>query len=451
MTRSTRTQARTASAARTATLVVFGANGFAFASWMSRLPDIRAHFALSPGELSLLLLAIATGSLIGLPLAGRVLERTGTTRGTRIAATVAAAGLVGASVMIATAPDVRWVLPLLTVFGLGNGMWDVAQNLEGATVEQRVGRAIMPWFHAAFSGGTVLGALTGAAAIAAGVPAGAHIGVVVLLAAAAAWFASARFLTAPTTTPRRESHASRTSGTGGAWLEPRTLAIGVMVIAAAFTEGTANDWLAVAFVDGHGVSSGTGVIAVSVFLSAMTVARILGTSALDRFGRVPILLVLFGTAFAGSLMVVFGSLPVAFVGAAVWGIGASLGFPVGMSAASDDPARAAARLSVVSTMGYTAFLGGPPLLGLLGDHVGPLHALLAVGVAAVIAMASVPAARPRDRAAAPEEAPGQDPERSRGTDPGLDRDAGAGFHGDRSDAARPGDTQPDRAPCDASV
>ncbi|WP_423445642.1 MFS transporter [Kocuria sp. KSNUG] len=405
MARSAETTASdTASAARTATLVVFGANGFAFASWMSRLPDIRAHFLLSPGELSMLLLAIATGSLIGLPLAGRVLERTGTTRGTRIAAAVAATGLVGASVMIATAPDVRWVLPLLTVFGLGNGMWDVAQNLEGATVEERVGRSIMPWFHAAFSGGTVLGALTGAAAIAAGVPAGAHIGVVVVLAAAAAWFASARFLTAPTTTPRRESHASRTSGAGGAWLEPRTLAIGVMVMAAAFTEGTANDWLAVAFVDGHGVSSGTGVIAVSVFLSAMTLARILGTSALDRFGRVTILLVLFGTAFAGSLMVVFGSLPVAFAGAAVWGIGASLGFPVGMSAASDDPARAAARLSVVSTMGYTAFLSGPPLLGLLGDRVGTLHALLAVGVAAVIAMVSVPAARPRP-AVAPESAP----------------------------------------------
>ena len=108
MARSAETTASdTASAARTATLVVFGANGFAFASWMSRLPDIRAHFLLSPGELSMLLLAIATGSLIGLPLAGRVLERTGTTRGTRIAAAVAATGLVGASVMIATAPDVR--------------------------------------------------------------------------------------------------------------------------------------------------------------------------------------------------------------------------------------------------------------------------------------------------------------------------------------------------------
>ena len=378
--------------ARTATLVVFGANGVAFASWMSRLPDVRAHFELSPGALSTLLLAIAAGSLIGLPLAGRVLERTGTARGTRLAAAVAATGLVGASAMIAVAPDVRWVAPFLTVFGLGNGMWDVAQNLEGATVEHRLGRAIMPWFHAAFSGGTVLGALTGVGAIVAGVPVAWHVSLAAMLAAGLAWVVSTRFLTAPTTTP---PGPSRARPTGGAWREPRTLLIGVMAMAASFTEGTANDWLAVAFVDGHGVGSGVGVVAVSVFLAAMTLARILGTRALDRFGRVALLSVLFTLAFAGCVMVVFGSLTVAFLGAALWGVGASLGFPVGMSAASDEPARAAARLSVVSTMGYTAFLGGPPLLGLLGDRFGTLHALLAVGVAAVVATAAVPAARRR--------------------------------------------------------
>ena len=59
-------------------------------------------------------------------------------------------------------------------------------------------------------------------------------------------------------------------------------------------------------------------------------------------------------------------------GILVWGLGASLGFPVGMSAAADDPSRAAARVSVVATIGYAAFLAGPPLLGLLGDQIGTL-------------------------------------------------------------------------------
>ena len=73
----------------------------------------------------------------------------------------------------------------------------------------------------------------------------------------------------------------------------------------------------------------------------------------------------------------------------IWGLGAALGFPVGMSAAADDPVRAAARVSVVASIGYVAFLAGPPLIGLLGDHLGVRHALTAtVGVLAMGLLAS---------------------------------------------------------------
>jgi cyanate permease len=82
------------------------------------------------------------------------------------------------------------------------------------------------------------------------------------------------------------------------------------------------------------------------------------------------------------------------LGVLLWGLGSALGFPVGMSAAADDPARSAARVSVVSTIGYTAFLAGPPLLGWLGDRVGTLDALLAVALLMVPAALSVLAARP---------------------------------------------------------
>jgi cyanate permease len=85
---------------------------------------------------------------------------------------------------------------------------------------------------------------------------------------------------------------------------------------------------------------------------------------------------------------------VALVGALLWGIGASLGFPVGMSAAADDPARAAARVSVVSSIGYTAFLAGPPLIGLLAQEAGILRALFVVLGALVIGLFAASAARP---------------------------------------------------------
>ena len=178
-----------------------------------------------------------------------------------------------------------------------------------------------------------------------------------------------------------------------AWTEPRTLLIGVLVLAAAFTEGTANDWLAVALVDGYGLSNAAGVFGLAVFLSFMTAGRIIGTRWLDAYGRVPVLRVLFVVAAVGAGLVIFGNAVLAFVGAALWGLGASLGFPVGMSAAADEEERAPMRISVVATIGYMAFIAGPPLLGFLGEHVGVLRALSVVGALALLALLVVPAVR----------------------------------------------------------
>lgn len=376
--------------ARAGTLWAFGLGGFALASWMSRIPDVREALDLSAGELGVLLLSLSVGSLIGLPLAGRITGAVGASRAVRFGVTLAVPGLVLAAFAVHLAPHFGWVMPGLFLFGLGVGVWDVAQNLEGAAVERAVRRAIMPWFHAAFSAGTVLGALVGAGLTALRVPILAHIVVVAAVTLVMVLRGAARFIPVLSAEPGAAGEPSTRSG----WTEPRTILIGVMVLAAAFTEGTANDWLAVAFVDGHQLDKALGVLGLAVFLVAMTAGRILGTALLDRHGRVPVLFVLFVAALVGCLLVVFGTPPLAFAGAAIWGVGASLGFPVGMSAAADDPARAPARVAVVSTIGYTAFLAGPPLLGFLGDHIGILRALLAVGVVSLAALLVLPAARP---------------------------------------------------------
>jgi predicted MFS family arabinose efflux permease len=153
----------------------------------------------------------------------------------------------------------------------------------------------------------------------------------------------------------------------------------MMVLAFALTEGAANDWLAVALIDGYDVERWVGVAGFAGFVTAMTAGRMAGTRALDRFGRVPVLRATALLAIAGLLLLVLGHHPVLVaLGVVLWGLGASLGFPVGMSAGADDPARAPARVSVVSTIGYGGFLAGPPVLGFLGDRVGTLPALLAV-------------------------------------------------------------------------
>jgi MFS family permease len=384
---------RCVTSARNGDLVVFALNGFALASWMSRIPDVKQILHLTPGTLSVLLLAVSAGSLIGLPLAGRLAHRYGAESIVRLGLALAMSGELLAAIAVQFAGSPWWVVPGLLFVGLGNGVWDVSQNLEGTRIETALGKAIMPWFHAAFSGGTVVAALIGAAMTALKVPILVHIGIIVVLAVVAVLWGTGQFLPTHVDEPLAEGETKPV--VKSAWLEPRTLLIGLIVLSAAFAEGTANDWMAVAFVDGHQLSNAMGVVAFAVFLVFMTAGRILGTGLLDRYGRVTVLRILFAMAIVGCLLVVFGPTWLAFIGAAIWGVGASLGFPVGMSAAADDPARAPMRLSVVATIGYTAFLAGPPFLGFLGDHLGVLRALIVVGAISLIAILIVPVTKPQ--------------------------------------------------------
>jgi fucose permease len=385
--------AATVRTARTAVFTAFAINGAAFAAFASRVPDLKHELSLSAGELGITLLAASLGSVLGLPLSGWIVHHLGAARTLMGAAAVQSVGLVSVGIGVDVAHNRAVVMAGLFLVGMGVGVFDVGMNLEGASVERLLGRAVMPHFHAAFSGGTVVSALIGAGLSALHVSIAAHlVGVVVMLLVITPWFFKA-FLPRSVEVDEAGDEVRQKAGIGAAWREPRTLLIGVVVLAAAFTEGTANDWVAVALSDGYGLERWLGVVGFAVFLTAMTAGRLLGTRLLDQRGRVPVLRILFVSAVVGCVLVVFGGPVLAFVGAAVWGVGASLGFPVGMSAAADDPARAAARMSVVSTIGYTAFLAGPPLLGFLGDHVGVLRSLLVVGAMAVVALLALPAVR----------------------------------------------------------
>jgi MFS family permease len=256
----------------------------------------------------------------------------------------------------------------------------------------------MPRFHAGFSVGTVFGALLGALMVALDVSVTAHLLGVAVVIAATMPMAVQDFV--PDVEDAQAEHGSDAPAAPRAtgltrWLEPRTLLIGVVVLAFAFTEGSGNDWISVALIDGYGTPAAVGSLGFAAFLTAMTTMRWLGTGLLDRYGRVAVLRGLSLVAIVGLVLFVFSPwTPLAFVGAFLWGAGASLGFPVGMSAAADDPAAAAGRVSVVASIGYFAFLGGPPLIGFVGSHDTVLHALLAVAVLLGLAMLLVDALRP---------------------------------------------------------
>jgi len=365
---------RMLSRATAAVYVVFILSGFAFASWASRIPQIRDELELSPQKLGLVLLAIAVGSVTAMPLSGLVVGHLGTARTVAVTSLVAAAGLATAAVgyRIGVAPVVVGLFAL----GLGMGTWDVAMNVEGSAVEQELKRAIMPRFHAGFSVGTVAGALLGAAMVALGVSTTIHLLAIAAIAAVVGPWAVRDFLPDPEAAAEDGTRPNPLT----AWTEPRTVLIGVFVFAAAFTEGTGVDWLGVAIIDGYGAAAALGTLTFAIFLAAMTLGRWFGPGLIDRYGRVLIVRIFAVVALVGLALVVWGStLLVAMAGAALWGLGTALGFPVGMSAAGDDPARAPARVSVVATVGYLAFLAGPPLIGFLGEHTGTLDALTVTG------------------------------------------------------------------------
>ena len=384
-----------------ATYVAFIGSGFAFATWASRIPQVREHFHLQPSTLGLVLLAIAAGSVVSMPLSGPVISRFGPQKVVSAMAVLFGAGL--AIVAIGYLVGLPMVVLGLFVFGLANGTWDVAMNVHGTAVERNLGRSIMPRFHAGWSMGTVVGAVVGAVAVAVHLPVTVQLLVVAVLVAVVVPHAARRFLTVldqPTGTatrgspddPGQERQVHR--NVLRAWLEPRTLAIGAFVLAFAFAEGAANDWTSLAAIDGYHLSPALGTLVFATFLAAMTAGRWFSPIFLDRHGRVPVARFLGLLAIAGVALFVFGvSVAFAFCGALLWGLGTSVGFPLGMSAGGDDPDLAAGRVSVIASVGYCAFLGGPPLVGFLGDQVTVLRALISVAVLLAVAVVIAPVVR----------------------------------------------------------
>lgn len=400
-------------AAVTSVFVAFIGAGVLQATWAARIPQMKEALGLDPAKWGLVLLAMAVGSVSALPVAGLIIERFGEKQTVRIFSVITGLALVflGLGYVYGVVP----VVISLFIMGFGFGAWDVAMNVQGAFVEHDLRRVIMPRFHAGFSVGTVAGALLGALLIQFGVGVTANlVGIGLLVGGIVAWRVSG-FMTPPP--PKtgdgvadllEEAQSSQPTEPpsklrlGEAWREPRTVLIGLFVMIFAFAEGTAIDWIGVAMVDDYETSATVGTLGLAVFLTTMTLARWFGSGLIDRWGRVPVLRTLSVVAFAGVLLFALsGSVVWAFVGVALWGCGVSLGFPMGMSAGGDEASGSAVRVSVIATIGYVAFLGGPPLIGLLGQNLGVLTAVLAVAALLPVAFLIAGSVREPKRAPLP--------------------------------------------------
>jgi fucose permease len=388
---------------RNSMFVVFGLCGLGLASWVSRVPAVRDALGASTAEMGVLIFGVAFGSIIGLLGSSHLIARVGARTALAICLTVGPVGFILAGIGASVGPSFAIVFIGLTIFGAGLSISDVAMNVSGAANERVLGRAIMPIYHAFFSIGTMIGAALGALAEFISLPIVAHTAIIAVAMVLAAHLAlrnvqHENILEVGEHAVAADDRSKSWQGRLSIWRDPRTLLIGLIVLGMAFAEGSANDWLALATVDGYLVANEVGAIMFGVFVTAMTVGRLVGVLILDRFGRVPVLRGSALLAMVGLVIFIFGgpNIWVAVIGIVFWGLGSALGFPVGMSAAADDPKTAAARVSAVATIGYVAFLIGPPLLGFLGEQFGLLNSLLVVLVLVTIAgLASGSAREPR--------------------------------------------------------
>ena len=400
--------------------IMFLIPGLGIASWVTRTPAIRDAIGASTAEMGFVLFGLSAGSMIGILAGGPLVLRLG-------ARPLIAAGMAGIVLCmpvlgIGTVIGSPIVIALgLFLFGFGMGGSEIAMNVEGAEVERVLGRTFLPAMHGFFSLGTVIGASAGIVATAVSFPVIWHLLIVGVIALIGFIGAIGRLPRATGKTERRTGDAVAAAAESGAaaptaapvWKDRRLLLIGAIVLAMALAEGTANDWLPLIMVDGHGLDAARGSAMFAIFAAAMTIGRFFGGAFVTRFGRGPVLGASALFAAIGLLTVsLVDNWVVALIAVIFWGLGASLGFPVALSAAGDSGPESAKRVSIAATVGYIAFLVGPPALGLLGEAVSLRGALLAPMVLVLLAVLCAPAAGGRatraavaDRDPAPEPAP----------------------------------------------
>ncbi|MBK0422113.1 MFS transporter [Leucobacter sp. CSA2] len=421
-------------------LLVFALMGVGFGSWLGRLPAVRDHLGASTFEMSLIGLTLAVGSVIGLILSGRTVAILGPARSLAVCIVAQALAMTCASILF-------WVhLPVagaicLAVYGFTFATGDVAMNVSGASVERALRRSRMPLFHAGYSFGSVGAMGMGALAESLRIPVPLHLGVI-FVALVAGILLALRFVpnadpqtadtevhpsvhTGPITLPATESTAESVAGTtagnasgnasgpvAGAsaassardyspWRDPRILIIGLIAMSMGLAEGTAADWLPLALADGRDFANSTATLILGVFFVSMTLSRIAGTWVLPAFGRVAVLR--WGALFVVAGVAITILIPAswaAVAGAVLWGVGCAYGFPVGISAASDNPQTAIRGVATVSAIAYTSFLLGPMLIGLLGEKFGLLPAFWPLAGFAVLTIVFAGSAREPDATAA---------------------------------------------------
>ena len=362
----------------------FFANGFIFASWVSRLPAVRSHLDASEPELGGALLAIAAGAVVAMPLTSRLCDRFGLRR----VLTTAMVACTSMFVVATLTPHIILLGAALLLVGFGYGTWDVSMNAAAHDIEVAVDRPLMPRFHGAFSVGGLCGAGLGALAAALGLAVGAHLalaGVAVVVTALVA----ARHLPDVAQVP---SHVPVEQAPRRV-ITPRLVLLGLLTACTTLGEGAAADWGAIFLTDERHAEESVAAIGYAGFAGAMAIGRFSGTWVLTRISRVTALRASGVLASLSVLaLVAVDSTATGLVAMIGWGLGVALVFPAAMSAGAENSPRPAQGIATVATIGYGGFLVGPPMIGFVAGAAGLGAGLFVVSLLLLLVVALAPAA-----------------------------------------------------------
>ncbi|MBT2269026.1 MFS transporter [Rhodococcus erythropolis] len=359
--------------------IVFFVNGAVLASWAPRIPQVKSALGLSDGAMGLALLGVAAGSVPALLGTAHLLRRVDA----RTMCVSSAVVFAGALPLVAWAPN-GWALAcVLAVLGAASGCLDVAMNTAAIEFQTAAGTSILSRLHGGYSLGVLAGAGSGAVASRFDFTVLEHflavsVSLLILVASASRW------VPAGTVGSRAVSAASplRPDGRSGA-IFAIPAAIGALAIAALLVEGMVTDWSALLISRDFGAGATVGAVAVVVFSTAMFVSRTFGDLVVATLGAAR-------AVTAAAAVVAVAVIAGVVVQHSVWGaivaigcVGLALGplFPLAIVEAgrrsSGGVALATARVSAV---GYAAYLGGPPVVGFLADHVGLRPAFVAIAL-----------------------------------------------------------------------
>ena len=375
--------------ARTAVGACFFVNAVLYANLIPRFPEVKAELGLSNSALGTALAALPLGALLAGLSSAPLIRRFGSGRVASVGLTLLAAAVWAA----AAAPNWPALAGALLLAGALDAVVDVAQNAHGLRVQRGYGRSILNAFHGVWSIGAVTGGLLGSAAAGLGIPVSVHLGVVALAFGIPALLGPRVLLSGPDDADRADARGTAEAGDGAPRLLRRTAilvmaALGILAACGAFVEDAGGSWSALYLRDeltAGAATAGLGFVALS---TAMTIGRLTGDRAVDRFGQRRVVRVGGALTAAGmGLALALPSIGTAVLGFALAGLGVATLVPAVYHAADELPGlRRGLGLAVVNWLLRIGFLVSPLLIGVLADASSLRVALLTVVLAGLGAL-----------------------------------------------------------------